>query len=71
MKTSERVIFDIGQEKFKYLQRDDQKRSKRVDVNDLNRKLNQSKKINIYNNTIIIALAMLLLGVISLLSLNF
>jgi hypothetical protein len=71
MKTSERVIFDIGQEKFKYLQRDDQKRSKRVDVNDLNRKLNQSKRINIYNNTIIIALAMLLLGVISLLSLNF
>ena len=71
MKNKERVIFDIGQEKFKYLQRDDQKRSKRVDVNDLNRKLNQSKRINIYNNTIIIALAMLLLGVISLLSLNF
>jgi len=56
MKTKEQVVFDIGADKFKYLQRED-KKVKKVDIIDLNARLNNTKKKNIYNNTKIIFIA--------------
>lgn len=71
MKSSAKVVFDISQEKFKYLQRDDFKRSRRVDMNELNKRLNQNRKMNIYNNTKIVTFSLLLLGFFVLISLNY
>ena len=71
MKSSAKVVFDISQEKFKYLQRDDFKRSRRVDMNELNKRLDQNRKMNIYNNTKIVAFSLLLLGFFILISLNY
>ena len=71
MKSSAKVVFDISQEKFKYLHRNDFKKSKRVDMNELNKRLNQSSRINIYNNTKIVTFSLLLLGFFVLISLNY
>ena len=71
MKPSAKVVFDISQEKFKYLQRDDFRRSRKVDMNELNKRLNQNRKINLYNNTKIVAFSLLLLGFFILISLNY
>ena len=71
MKSSAKVVFDISQERFKYLQRNDFRKSKRVDMNELNKRLNQSRRMNIYNNTKIITFSLLLLGFFVLISLNY
>ena len=70
MKSKAQVIFDIGSEKFKYLEREE-KKIKRVDMRDLNARLNETKKANIYNNSKIIILSLFCLGVVALISLKF
>jgi hypothetical protein len=70
MKNKERVIFDIGQEKFKYLQRDVKHRPKNPNMFELNQKLNQTKKKNFYTNTKIISCALLGLWFIVLISMR-
>jgi len=71
MKTREQVVFDIGQDKYKYLQREELKIPKRADMTELNKRLNQSKKINIYNNTKIIIFFLFCLGLVAMISLKF
>ena len=70
MKNKERVIFDIGQEKFKYLQRDVKHRPKNPNMFELKQKLNQTKKKNFYTNTKIISCALLGLWFIVLISMR-
>ena len=55
MKIKAQVVFDIGADKFKYLQRED-KKLRKVDIIDLNARLNETRKKNIYTNTKIIFL---------------
>ena len=71
MKLKNQVVFDIREERFKYLDRADVNSSKRVDMVDLNRRLNQTKKTNFYTNTKIIATSFLIIGIIFLISLKF
>jgi hypothetical protein len=71
MKSKEQVVFDISKEKFRYLQRDENKTSKKVDMNELNKRLNKTKRINIYYNTKIIFGSLVCLVIISLISLKF
>ena len=68
MKMKEHVVFDIEREKYKYLQRDGVRR--KVDMIDLNKRLNHTKKINFYNNTKIIVFLLLCLSVFVLISLK-
>ena len=70
MKSKAQVIFDIGSEKFKYLEREE-KKIKRVDMRDLNARLNETKKANLYNNSKIIVLSLFCLGFVALISLKF
>lgn len=70
MKSKEQVVFDISEEKFKYLQRVE-KKIKKVDIIDLNKRLNHTKKINIYNNTKVITYSLLGLAAVALISLKF
>ncbi len=70
MKAKESVIFDISSEKFKYLHRED-KITKRVNIVELNKKLNQTKKTNLYSNTISIVLLLLALIFFAIISLKF
>ena len=70
MKLKDQVVFDIGADKFKYLQRVNKNKNNRVDIIDLNKRLNITKKNNVYTNLKIIFSAFLFLGVITLISLK-
>ena len=71
MKYRGQVVFDIRQDKFKYLHREDTNMKSRVDIVDLNKRLNETKKNNLYNNAKIIFVSLLLLGMVALLSAKF
>ena len=71
MKTKEQVIFDIQAEKFKYLHRDETKIKNRVNIDTLNKRLNEVKKLNFYSNAKMIFYALFTVGVFVLISLNF
>jgi len=71
MKYRGQVVFDIRQDKFKYLHREDKNMTSRVDIVDLNKRLNETKKNNLYNNAKIIFVSLLLLGMVALLSAKF
>ena len=70
MKLKEQVIFDIGKEKFKYLHRENNNKRIKVDIIDLNKKLNQIKKNNFYLNAKITFASVLCLTVIVIISLK-
>jgi|TARA_B110000881_G_C18177084_1_gene318267 hypothetical protein len=71
MKIREQVIFDINEEKFRYLQRDVDSKPKRADMIELNKRLNHIRKMNFYNNTKIITFSILFVGFFILISFKF
>ena len=70
MKFRDQVIFDINEEKFKYLHRESKDKLNRVDIVELNKRLNETKKINFYTNAKIITVSLLCLGLITIISLQ-
>jgi len=71
MKYKGQVVFDIGQDKFKYLHREDNNKPNRVDIMELNKRLGNNKKKNFYSNAKIIAASSVCLGLIAAISINF
>jgi hypothetical protein len=71
LKTKEQVIFDINADKFRYLYRAENKIKQKVDIVDLNRRLNEKRKTNFYSNTKIIAFSLLTLIVFAIITLKF
>ena len=70
MKFKDQVIFDLGNEKFRHLHRVE-KRIKKVNIVDLNQRLNQAKKKIFYYNTKIIFVSLLGLAIFAVISLKF
>ncbi len=70
MKFREQVVFDIGEEKFKYLHRVNNNKRNKVNMIDLNKRLNQTKRINFYTNAKIITVSLLCLALITMISLK-
>ena len=62
-KTKEQVIFDINADKFRYLYREENKLKQKVDIIELNRRLNENKKVNFYSNTKILAFSLIVFGI--------
>ena len=52
MKIKGQTIYDLNSEQFKYLQKEDDKSSLRVDINELNKRLNQTKRSNFYTTSL-------------------
>ena len=71
MRGKEQVIFDIKSEKFKYLQRESDKIKNVVNIDVLNKRLNEIKKINIYSNVKIVVFSILVVLGFSLISLSY
>jgi hypothetical protein len=71
MKAKEQVVFDISADKFRYLHRDENKIKHKVDIVDLNKRLNEKKKMNFYTNTKIISLSIILFATFALIILKF
>ena len=69
-KTKEQVIFDINADKFRYLYREENKIKQKVDIIELNRRLNESKKVNFYSNTKIIAFSLIVFGIFALITMK-
>jgi hypothetical protein len=70
MKFREQVVFDIGEEKFKYLHRVNNNKRNKVNMIDINKRLNQTKRINFYTNAKIITVSLLCLALIAMISLK-
>jgi hypothetical protein len=71
MRGKEQVIFDIKSEKFKYLQRESDKIKNVVNIDILNKRLNEIKKVNIYSNIKIVVFSILVVLGFSLISLSY
>jgi hypothetical protein len=71
MNAKDKVVFDINSEKFRYLKRGNNKINKVVDIDVLNKRLNEVKKLNFYSNAKMIFYALFTVGVFVLISLNF
>jgi len=68
MITKEQVILNDRSTRFNYLQREDNKKVKKVDLVYLNANLNRNKKLNFYNNAKIIAFCLSFITIIVLIS---
>ena len=53
METKSHTIYDVNKDQFKYLSREKSSHLHRVDINVLNERLNQTKKSNFYNTTLV------------------
>jgi len=65
------VVYDLHLERFKHLKRDENKRSHRVDINDLNKKLNENKKNNLYTTVLFVFFGAACLVALTLISIKF
>ena len=54
MRTRKQTTYNIDSEQFKYLEREDNIHLHRVDINELNKRLNATKKANFYTTTLIV-----------------
>jgi hypothetical protein len=71
MRVKEQVIFDIKTEKFKHLHREENKIRNIVDIDVLNKRLNQIRKYNIYSNAKMIIFSVVAIFIFILISLKF
>ena len=71
MKAKEQVVFDIKSEKFRYLLRENNKIRNVVDIDVINKRLNQVKRTNIYTNAKMIIVALSIIAFFVLISVKF
>ena len=62
---------NLNSNHFRYLKRDKNVVLHRVDINELNKRLNEAKKTNFYITTLIVVLALFCLTILSLIGLKF
>jgi len=71
MRGKSEVIFDIKSEKFRYLLREEKGNRNIVDMDVLNKRLNNVKKSNIYSNAKMIAISLLAILTFAFISIRF
>ena len=71
MKFKEQITYDLNSNQFKYLKREENRTLHRVDINELNKRLNETRKSNFYATTLFVILCLSLLIIISFIGLKF
>ena len=71
MRFKEPIKYDISLDRYKYLKREKNRFLHRVDINELNKKLNETKKSNIYKTTLAVIAGLSCLTILSLIGINF
>jgi hypothetical protein len=71
MKAKAKVIFDIKSEKFEYLLSGNNKTQNVVDIDVINKRLNQIKKSNIHANAKMIGVALFIVAIFIFISVKF
>ena len=65
------VKYNLNSNQFKYLKRDKNVVLHRVNINELNKRLNEAKKTNFYTTILVVILSLFSLTILSLISLKF
>ena len=71
MKDNEQTTYDISLDKYRHLKRQVSVHSQRVDVNELNKRLNIAKRSSFYTTVLISILCLSCLIILSFISLKF
>jgi hypothetical protein len=71
MKIKDNRTYDLNKNKFIHLQRNESSVLRRVDINDLNKKLNEEQRSNFFTTILIFGTCVLSLVVLSLISIKF
>ena len=71
MKIKSQTIYDLNSEQFKYLQKEEDKISLKVDINELNKRLNQTKRSNFYTTSLVVVFFISSLIALSIISIKF
>ena len=70
MKFKEQIIYDINSVKFKYLEREENTHLHRVNIIELNKRLNETEKSNFYSTILVSVLGFACLAVLLLISIK-
>ena len=65
------VKYNLNSDQFRYLKRDKNEVLHRVNINELNKRLNEAKKTNFYTTTLVVILSLFSLTILSLIGLKF
>jgi len=71
MRIKARTSYDLNSNQFKHLEEKEIKVLHRVDINELNKRLNENKKSNFYTTILIAILCLFCLTIISFIGLKF
>ena len=71
MVAKQQAIYDIKTDKFKYLKREQNRISNRVDVNELNKRLNKTKRVNFYITALVSIFCLMGMIALALVSIKF
>ena len=71
MITKTQTIYDLSADKFKHLKREENRILQRVDINELNKRLNKTKKSSFYKTCLLTILCLSSLIVLSLIGIKF
>jgi hypothetical protein len=71
MTVKRQTIYDLKSDQFKYLKREKDNHLHKVDINELNKRLNKVKKINFFNTATIMFLCFSCLAILTIISMKF
>jgi len=71
MRIKKQTTYNINSDKFKYLEREVNNHLNRVDINDLNKRLNITKRSNFYTTSLFAILGLSCLVILSLIGFRF
>ena len=71
MRFKQQIIYDINSDQFTHLKREENKILHRVDINELNKRLNETKRSNFYKTALIVTMSLSSLIILSFISLKF
>mgnify|MGYP006121141581 CR=1 FL=1 len=71
MRIKQQKIYDINSDEFIHLKREENRILHRVDINELNKRLNETRKSNFYATTLIVSICLFGLVVLSFIGLKF
>ena len=71
MSFKQQITYNIDSNRFTYLKREENKVLHKVDINELNERLNKTKRSNFYTTTLFVVICLSCLAVLSFISLKF
>ena len=71
MSFKQQITYNIESNRFTYLKREENKVLHKVDINELNERLNKTKRSNFYTTAFFVMICLSCLAVLSFISLKF